>query len=133
MARGVNRVYLIGNVGKDAELKYTGAGVAVATLTLATSESWKDGESVKESTTWHNIVAWRKTAELMGEYVKKGARLFVEGKIQNRSYDKDGEKRYVSEIVVDNFMLLDKRDEAQGEQKIASQSAPALSQEGLPF
>jgi single-strand DNA-binding protein len=110
MSRGFNRVVLIGNVGKDPEIRYTTSGVPVATFALATSEMWKDKDgSPQERTDWHNVVAWRKLAEIIQEIVKKGSRLLVEGKIQTRSYDKNGEKRYVTEIVADNVLLLDGR------------------------
>lgn len=111
MSRGFNRVVLIGNVGKDPEVRYTGNGTPVATFSLATSEIWRDKDgNVQERTDWHNIVAWRKLAEIIQGIVKKGSRLLVEGKIQNRSYEKNGEKRYMTEIVADNILLLDSRE-----------------------
>jgi single-strand DNA-binding protein len=107
MSRGVNKVILVGHVGQDVELKYTPSGVAVATFSLATSESWKDQDGSKqEKTTWHNIVVWRKLAEIAAEYVKKGARLYVEGKIDNQTYEKDGVKHYTSKIVIDQMIIL---------------------------
>lgn len=113
MSRGFNRVVLIGNVGKDPEVRYTTSGVPVATFALATSEMWKDKDGLpQERTDWHNVVAWRKLAEIIQEIVKKGSRLLVEGKIQTRSYEKNGEKRYVTEIVADNVLLLDGRKNA---------------------
>jgi single-strand DNA-binding protein len=110
MSRGFNRVVLIGNVGKDPEIRYTTSGVPVVTFSLATSEMWKDKDGMQqERTDWHNVVAWRKLAEIIQEIVKKGSRLLVEGKIQTRSFEKNGEKRYVTEIVADNVLLLDGR------------------------
>jgi single-strand DNA-binding protein len=110
MSRGYNRVVLVGNVGKDPELRYTASGVPVATFSLATSEMWKDKDGQqRERTDWHSIVAWSKLAEIIQEIVKKGSRLLVEGKIQTRSYEKNGEKRSVTEIVADNILLLDGR------------------------
>ncbi|MCS6809445.1 MAG: single-stranded DNA-binding protein [Bacteroidota bacterium] len=110
MSRGFNRVVLIGNVGKDPDVRYTTSGVPVATFSLATSEMWKDKDGTpQERTDWHNIVAWRKLAEIIQEIVRKGSRLLVEGKIQTRSFEKNGEKRYVTEIVADNILLLDGR------------------------
>lgn len=110
MSRGYNRVVLVGNVGKDPELRYTASGVPVVTFSLATSEMWKDKDGTqRERTDWHNIVAWNKLAEIIQEIVKKGSRLLVEGKIQTRSYEKNGEKRSVMEIVADNVLLLDGR------------------------
>jgi single-strand DNA-binding protein len=110
MSRGFNRVVLIGNVGKDPEIRYTTSGVPVVTFSLATSEMWKDKDGIQqERTDWHNVIAWRKLAEIIQEIVKKGSRLLVEGKIQTRSFEKNGEKRYVTEIVADNVLLLDGR------------------------
>lgn len=109
MPKGLNRVTLIGNLGKDPEMKYTTNGTAVANFSLATSESWKDDSGQKqERTEWHNIVVWRKLAEVCAEYLKKGSRVYLEGKIQTRSYDdKNGVKRYVTEIVMSEMIMLD--------------------------
>ena len=111
MARSVNKVILIGNLGKDPELRYTNSGVAVATFSIATNESWKDPDgNLQERTQWHNIVAWRKLAEICGEYLKKGGKIYVEGRLQHRNYDdKSGVKRYVTEIVLDEMVMLDSR------------------------
>ncbi|MCX6137984.1 MAG: single-stranded DNA-binding protein [Ignavibacteriales bacterium] len=108
MAKSLNKVQLIGHLGKDPELKYTPSGVAVATFSIATNESWKDQEgNVQERTEWHNIVAWRKLAEICGEWLKKGRRIYLEGRIQTRSYEKDGVKKYITEIVADDMIMLD--------------------------
>lgn len=108
MARGLNKVMLIGNLGKDPELKYTNSGVAVATFSVATPDSWKDQEgNTQERTEWHNIVAWRKLAEICGEYLKKGKKVYIEGKLQTRTYEKDGVKQYRTEIVADQLVMLD--------------------------
>jgi single-strand DNA-binding protein len=106
--RSLNKAILLGHAGKDAELRYTNNGKAVATFSIATSESWRDASgSTQERTTWHNIVAWDKLAEVCGNYVKKGKQLYIEGRIQNRSYDdKDGNKKYISEIVITDMILL---------------------------
>ena len=112
----VNKAILIGNLGKDPELRYTPGGKAVATFSLATTERWtgQDGQK-NESTTWHNIVAWGKQAEVIKEYLAKGRPVYIEGRIVNRSYDdKDGNKRYVSEIVVQNFQFIGGRGGAGG-------------------
>lgn len=105
---GVNKAILIGNLGKDPELKYTASGRAVTTFTLATTERWTNQEGQKqEQTIWHNIVAWGRPAEIMNEYLAKGRQVYIEGKIVNRSYDdKDGNKRYISEVVVQNFQFI---------------------------
>lgn len=118
MARSLNKAQVIGHVGKDAEVRYTGTGTPVATFSVATTESWKDKASgqMQERTEWHNIVAWSRLAEICGEYVKKGRRVYIEGRIQNRSYDdKDGNKRYTSEIVASDMMLLDGGGQRGGE------------------
>ena len=113
MARGVNKVILIGNLGKDPEMRYTPNGVAVANLTLATSESWKDkasGENV-ERTEWHRVVMFQRLAEIAGEYLKKGSKVYVEGRLQTRKWqDKtSGQDRYTTEIVGDNLQMLDSK------------------------
>ncbi len=111
----VNKAILIGRLGKDPDLQYTPGGTAVAKFTLATNERWtgQDGQS-NERTVWHNIVAWGKQAEVIKEHLTKGRQVYIEGRIDNRTYDdKDGNRRYVSEVVVQNFRFLGSRgDEA---------------------
>jgi single-strand DNA-binding protein len=126
-SRSVNKVMLIGNLGKDPELRYTSSGVAVATFSVATNESWKDTEgNTQERTQWHNVVAWRKLAEICGEYLKKGGQLYLEGRLQYRNYDdKNGVKRYVTEIVMDEMVMLGGRGGGGG-------SAPAPDAGGAP-
>jgi single-strand DNA-binding protein len=107
----VNKAILIGNLGADPELRYTPAGKAVATFRLATSERWtgQDGQT-NERTVWHNIVVWGKQAETVKEYLRKGRQVYVEGRIDNRSYDdKEGNKRYVSEVVAQTVRFLGTR------------------------
>lgn len=107
--KSVNKVILIGNVGKDPENETTGSGIMVAKFSLATTERFKskDGEW-QEKTEWHNIVAWRKHAEIIGSYVKKGSKLYIEGKLQTSSWQtQDGQKKYRTEIVTDDIVLLD--------------------------
>ena len=102
----VNKVFLLGRVGKPVEVRDTDKG-KVATFTLATSESYKDRDgNKKENTEWHNIVAWKGTAEIAEKFVQKGSQIYLEGKIRTRSWEKDGEKRYVTEIIADNIQLL---------------------------
>jgi len=105
--KGVNKAIILGNVGKDPEVRTVGEGTTVANLSIATSESWKDksGDKVEE-TTWHRVVFWRKLAEIVEQYVKKGDKLYIEGKIINRSYEKDGTTRYITEIVADQMQML---------------------------
>ena len=134
MGRSVNKAILIGNLGKDPEVRYTGSGVAVATFSIATSESWRDPEgNTQERTEWHNIVAWRKLAEIVGEYLKKGSRVYVEGRIQYRTYDdKNGVKRYVTEIVMDEMVMLDGRSREGMSASDKGVSAPAPPPTGGP-
>lgn len=108
---GVNKVILIGRLGKDPEVSHTPAGVAVAKFTVATSENWKDkntGEK-KELTEWHRCVAWRRLGEICGKYLHKGSQVYIEGKLSTRSWDKDGTKHYATEIVVGAMQMLDAR------------------------
>lgn len=107
MARSVNKVILIGHLGKDAETKFTPGGVACTTFSLATSRRWKpqDSQEWKEETDWHNLVLWRN--EKLGEYLLKGKQVYIEGRLQTRSYDgKDGIKRYTTEVVVSDLLLM---------------------------
>ena len=111
-----NKVILIGNVGKDPEVRHLETGAAVASFTLATTERYKNrnGE-LQDQTEWHNIVCWRNLAELSEKYIKKGAQIFVEGKIRTRSWaDQTGAKRYTTEIVADNIRLLDRKGAVTG-------------------
>jgi single-strand DNA-binding protein len=139
MARSLNKVMLIGNLGKDPELRYTPAGVAVATFSLATNESWKDQDgNMQERTEWHNVVAWRKLAEICGEWLKKGKKVYIEGRIQTRSYDdkNTGTKKYITEIVADNMIMLDGRPAEGGSQPSAAAEEPAAGgkeDSDLPF
>ncbi len=108
---GVNKVILIGNLGKDPEVRTLDSGVKVANFSLATTESYKNrnGERV-ENTEWHNIVLWRGLAEVADTYLKKGNQVYIEGKIRTRSWDdKDGNKRYITEILADNMTMLGSR------------------------
>lgn len=111
MSRGVNKAILIGNLGSDPELKYTPNGIAVASFSLATNERRQDKDgNYKDHTEWHKIVAWRKLAETVGEYLKKGSQVYIEGKIQTRSWeDQNGNKRYQTEIVAQNLQMLGRR------------------------
>lgn len=108
MAKGVNKVFLLGNVGKDPEIRATAGGMTVASFTLATADRKKDGANWVDSTEWHNIVCFQRTAEIVRDYVKKGSQILVEGKITNRSWDdkESGQKRYKTEILVNELTLL---------------------------
>jgi len=112
----VNKVILVGNVGKDPEVRYLEKNVAVANFTFATTDrayTAQNGTQVPEKTEWHNIVAWRGLAELSEKYIRKGSQLYIEGKIQTRSYEKDGIKRYITEIFADTIQLLGKKPETK--------------------
>ncbi len=111
MSRTLNKVMLIGNVGKDPELKFTPSGIPVASFRLATSETWKDRNgNLQEHTDWHTVVAWRGLAEVCNKLVKKGARVYIEGKLQTRYFeDKNNARRHIVEILADNMLLLDAR------------------------
>jgi single-strand DNA-binding protein len=114
MAKSVNKVILLGNVGKDPEIRSTGGGTTVANFTLATSDRQKDTQgNWQDRTEWHNLVAFTRLAEIVRDYVKKGSKLYVEGKIQTRSWDdkETGAKRYRTEIIVNDLSLLSGRDE----------------------
>ncbi len=116
MARGVNKVILIGNLGQDPELRYTGSGTAVCNMRLATSETYKDRDgNMVENTEWHTCVAWSRLAEICGEYLKKGSQVYFEGQLQTRQWeDKDGNSRYTTEVKVREMTMLGGRDGGGG-------------------
>lgn len=140
MARGVNKVILIGHLGKDPEVRYFPSGDAICNTSLATTESWKDKQTgeQKEATEWHNLVFPGKLAEIAGKYLKKGSKIYVEGSLRTRSWEKDGVTRYMTEIRVQDMQMLDGRpagenaENSGGYQRGASSSrtaaAPAPSQ-----
>ena len=103
----INKVTLIGNLGADVEIRYTQDGTPAASFTVATTERWKgkDGQ-MQEQTEWHRVTAWRRLAEICGEYLSKGSRVYIEGKLKTRSYEQDGQKRYVTEIVASEMKML---------------------------
>lgn len=118
MAKSVNKVILIGNLGKDPEVKFTPNGVPVAKFSLATNERYKDKSGEwQDRTEWHNIVAWQRLAEIVGEYVKKGSKIYIEGRLQTSSWEdkQSGEKKYRTEIVANDLVLLSGRGESDGE------------------
>lgn len=131
MARGVNKVTLIGNLGNDPELRSTQSGSAVANITLATSESWRDKETqeTKERVEWHRVIFFGRLAEVVNEYLRKGSQVYVEGRIQTRKWqDKDGNDRYTTEIVANEMQMLGSRgtnSESPTNQQSASTSQPA--------
>jgi len=135
----VNKVILIGNLGRDPETRYTTGGDAVTNLRIATTESWKDKSGEKqEKTEWHTVVLFGRLAEIAGEYLKKGSMIYVEGRIQNRKYqDKEGKDRYISEIVVNEMKMLGSKpgagggsfevEDERGSSAPAPRSAPAAA------
>jgi single-strand DNA-binding protein len=114
MANGLNKVILIGNLGRDPEVRYTPGGLAVANFSMATSETWTNKEGEKETRTeWHRIVAWGKLGEICGEYLSKGKQIYIEGRIQTREWeDKEGNKRYTTEIIALQMLMLGSRESA---------------------
>ena len=141
MARGINKVILIGNLGKDPEVRYMANGGAVCNVTLATTESWKDKQTgdQKDRTEWHNIVFYRRLAEIAGEYLRKGSQIYVEGKLQTRKWqDKNGNDRYTTEIIANEMQMLGSRGgSADFAPSSASQPAPAATaddfDDDIPF
>lgn len=112
----LNKVLIIGNLTRDPEIRTTPTGQTVATFSVATSRRWKDKDGqAKEQTEFHNIVAWRKLAEIVGQYIKKGSKVYVEGHLQTRSWeDQQGAKKYRTEIIADNLIMLDRKDSTGG-------------------
>ena len=161
MAKSVNKVILVGNLGKDPEIKYTPSGTAVAKFSLATNEGYKDKSGQwQDRTEWHNIVAWQRLAEIVGEYVKKGSKVYIEGRLQTSSWDdkETGQKKYKTEIVANDLVLLDRRgdvgdseggnrgfsrgasaggggnfDQSHGHQEERSDTATGIQDEDIPF
>ena len=133
MARGVNKVILIGNLGQDPDIKYTASGAAVANVSVATSESWNDkqsGEKV-EKTEWHRVVFFKRLAEIVGEYLTKGSKVYIEGKLQTRKWqDKEGQDRWTTEIVGNDMQMLG-GDGAGANKKPANQAKEKPSDQGF--
>ena len=132
MARsGINKVILVGNLGQDPEIKYTAGGAAVTTLSLATSESWKDKDTGtdQEKTEWHRVVLWRRLAEIAGEYLKKGSKIYIEGQLQTRKWEQDGQTRYTTEVIGRDMQFLDSRgSSSDGYEKITKPSGEEISE-----
>ena len=146
MARsGINKVILVGNLGQDPEVKYTAGGAAVTTLSLATSESWKDKDtgSDQEKTEWHRVVLWRRLAEIAGEYLKKGSKVYIEGQLQTRKWEQDGQTRYTTEVVGRDMQFLDSKGSSSSDsssyddinQDMSSQNLPdsGITDDDIPF
>ena len=146
MARsGINKVIIVGNLGQDPEIKYTAGGAAVTTLSIATSDSWKDKESGmdQERTEWHRVVLWRRLAEVAGEYLKKGSKVYIEGQLQTRKWEQEGQTRYTTEIIARDMQFLDSRGSSNNEStqkssEMNDQSAvdvpdSAIDDDDIPF
>ena len=140
--KSLNRVQLIGNLGKDPEVKFTPQGTPVAKITIATNERFKDkNDAWQDRTEWHDVVAWQRLAEIVGEYVRKGSKLYIEGKLQTSTWEdkQSGEKKYRTEIVARDIVLLGSRDNGQeGRAEMSSgqsspEPAPALADDDIPF
>lgn len=134
MAKSVNKVMLIGNLGKDPEVKYTPSGMAVAKFSLATNERFKDKSGEwQDRTEWHNIVAWQRLAEIVGEYLKKGSKVYIEGRLQTSSWEdkQSGEKKYRTEIVASDIVMLDRAEPEN--QDFASRNGSSKRHDSLPI
>src|SRR5436190_12558354 len=130
MPKSVNKVILVGNLGKDPEIKYTPSGVPVAKFSLATNEKYKDKSGEwQERTEWHSVIAWQHLAEIVGEYVKKGSKVYIEGRLQTSSWEdkQSGEKKYRTEIVASDLVLLGGRGEGGGDHEGRSSRGAAAS------
>ena len=132
MARGVNKVTLIGNLGNDPEVRYGASGNAVANISLATTESWRDKDSgeQQEKTEWHRVVFFGKLAEIVGEYLKKGRQVYVEGRLQtNKWQDKEGNDRYTTQIVANEMQMLGSKDNNLNNQGFSPSNSTASAEE----
>lgn len=123
----MNRVILSGSLGRDPEIRYINSGTAKASLSVATSERYKKDDQWQERTEWHSVIVWGKQAENVGTYLKKGSRVLIEGRIQSRDYEKDGQKRKITEIVADRVEFLG------GGQGRGAQTSESVSDDDVPF
>ena len=117
MARGINKVILVGNLGKDPETRYSQAGSAVTQFSIATSDSWRDkgsGEQ-QERTEWHNVVCFARLAEIAGEYLRKGSKVYIEGSLRTSNWEQDGQKKYKTEIMARELQMLDSKSQGMGD------------------
>jgi single-strand DNA-binding protein len=133
VARGVNKVILVGNAGQDPEVRYTAGGAAIASISIATSDSWRDKQTgqMQERTEWHRVVFWARLAEIVGEYVKKGSKIYVEGRLQTRKWaDPQGVERYTTEIVASEMQLLDGRGTSGPQHHAADEAYGGYNQGG---
>ena len=126
MARGVNKVILVGHLGKDPEMRYTQDGTAICNFSMATSQEWKDKSSgeKREKTEWHRLVAFRKLAEICGEYLVKGKQVYIEGRLQTRSWEQEGVTKYMTEVVINDMQMLGGKQGGGGQQASSGYSSP---------
>ena len=135
MARGINKVILVGNLGNDPDIRYTAGGAAVANISLATTDSWRDKETGEQQdrTEWHRIVFFGRLAEIVGEYLRKGSQVYVEGRLQTRKWqDKSGNDRYTTEIVANEMQMLGGRGGGGMQQTSDAASAPMSESPAAP-
>jgi len=135
MARGINKVILVGNLGRDPETRYMPSGGAVTNVSIATSKSWRDRDSgeQKERTEWHRIVFFNRLAEIANEYLKRGSKVYVEGELRTREWEREGQKHYTTEIVANEMQMLDSRNEGGMGAMGGGGSAPSRSQQSDDF
>ena len=135
MARGINKVILVGNLGRDPETRYMPSGGAVTNVSIATSKSWRDRDSgeQKERTEWHRIVFFNRLAEIASEYLKRGSKVYVEGELRTREWEREGQKHYTTEIVANEMQMLDSRGEGGMGAMGGGGSAPSRSQQSDDF
>jgi single-strand DNA-binding protein len=136
MAKGINKVILVGNLGVDPEVRYMPSGGAVTNIRIATSESWKDKDSgeMQERTEWHRVVFYKRLAEIAGEYLKKGSKVYVEGSIRTRKWqDKDGQDRYTTEIIAREMQMLDSRGGSSSFDNEGKSGSSAPHDQGEPM
>ena len=129
MSKSINHVTLLGMIVKDPELKYTQQGTAVARISLATNERFKDKDEWKERTEWHNVILWARLAEIAKEFLKKGSKIAIEGSLRTRSWDKDGVKHYMTEVIASDLIMLDGRKSEKAEPA----GAGPITDEDIPF
>ena len=135
MARGINKVILVGNLGRDPETRYMPSGGAVTNVSIATSKSWRDRDSgeQKERKEWHRIVFFNRLAEIANEYLKRGSKVYVEGELRTREWEREGQKHYTTEIVANEMQMLDSRGEGGMGAMGGGGSAPSRSQQSDDF
>ncbi|MEM1435776.1 MAG: single-stranded DNA-binding protein [Pseudomonadota bacterium] len=135
MARGINKVILIGNLGRDPETRYSQGGSAVTNFSVATSESWRDKGSgeMQERTEWHNVVCFARLAEIAGEYLRKGSKVYIEGSLRTSSWEQDGQKKYRTEVMARDLQMLDSRGGMGGGDSYGGPPADSYAQQGAPM